>query len=92
MKKGLKILLFVIAFAAVLCSRTPVKAQCSICAANVSSNSKAGYKTASGLNNGIIYLLGAPYLAAGILAFVWYKKYRRKNIDLEMRDERLHLN
>jgi hypothetical protein len=92
MNKGLKILVFVMAFGLMLCSRQPAKAQCAICAANVASNVKGGSKTANGLNNGIMYLLVTPYLAAGVLAFVWYKKYRRKDVDLNMRDEKLHLN
>lgn len=85
-------MLFVAAFGLLLLSRQPVKAQCSICAANVASNVKGGSKTADGLNHGIMYLLGAPYLAIGVLGYIWYKKYRRKNIELNMRDERLHLN
>jgi hypothetical protein len=39
-----------------------------------------------------MYLLAAPYLAVAALGYVWYKKYRRKNVDLNMRDEKLHLN
>jgi hypothetical protein len=39
-----------------------------------------------------MYLLGAPYLAVVILGYVWYKKYRRKNVDLNMRDEKFNLN
>jgi hypothetical protein len=92
MKKGFKILLFVAVFGLLLCSREPVKAQCAICAANVASNVKDGGKAANGLNNGIIYLLFTPYIAAGILGYVWYKKYRRKDVDINMREEKLHLN
>jgi hypothetical protein len=85
-------LLFVVAFGLMLLSREPVIAQCSTCAANIASNKQDGGKAADGLNHGIIYLLGAPYLAVGILAFVWYKKYRKKNVDLNVRNEKLHLN
>jgi len=92
MKKGLKIFLFVIAFSFTALSYQPVKAQCAICAANVSSNVKDGQKTAGGLNHGIMYLLGAPYLAIAALGIIWYKKYRRKNVDLNMRSEKLNLN
>jgi hypothetical protein len=92
MNKGLKILLFIAAFGLLLLSHEPAKAQCAQCAANVASNKANGSKTADGLNHGIMYLLVAPYLAVGILGYVWYKKYRRKNVDLNMRDERLHLN
>jgi len=92
MKKGLKILLIVAAFGLLLLTREPVKAQCSQCAANVATNRSSGSSTADGLNHGIMYLLAAPYIAIGVLGFVWYKKYRRKNVDLNMRDEKLHLN
>jgi hypothetical protein len=70
----------------------PVKAQCSQCAAAVESNSKSGDTTANGLNKGIIFLLAAPYLAVAVVGFIWYKKYRRKNVNIDIRDEKLHLN
>ena len=92
MKKGLKILLIVAAFGLLLLTREPVKAQCSQCAAPPATNRASGSSTADGLNHGIMYLLAAPYIAIGVLGFVWYKKYRRKNVDLNMRDEKLHLN
>jgi hypothetical protein len=70
----------------------PVKAQCAMCTTAVESNSKNGNTTTKGLNNGILYLLAAPYLAVGVVGLIWYKKYRRKNIVIDMRDEKLHLN
>lgn len=69
-----------------------VKAQCSTCAAAVASNSKSGDKTVNGLNKGILFLLAAPYLAVTAVGFVWYKKYRRKNVAINIRNEKLHLN
>jgi hypothetical protein len=93
MFKGLKKLIFVIAFATLaLVIREPARAQCAQCAANVATNKANGGQAADGLNHGIVYLLAAPYLAVGILGAVWYKKYRRKNVDIHMRDEKLHLN
>jgi len=74
------------------CSVLPVSAQCAMCTASVETNAKNGGTTANGLNHGIMYLLGAPYLAVVILGYVWYKKYRRKNVDLNMRDEKFNLN
>jgi hypothetical protein len=74
------------------CTVVPVKAQCAMCTVSVESNAKAGGKTTKGLNNGILYLLGAPYLAVAIVGYIWYKKYRRKNVDINMRDEKFHLN
>jgi hypothetical protein len=92
MKASLKTLLVLIAFGFMLISVKPVKAQCATCAANVETNRKSGDTTANGLNKGILFLLAAPYLAAGAVAFIWYKNYRRKNVNLDMRDEKLHLN
>lgn len=63
-----------------------------MCTATVETNSKSGASTTNGLNNGIMYLLAAPYLAVAIVGYIWYKKYRRKNVDLNMRNEKLNLN
>jgi hypothetical protein len=92
MKASLKTLLFLIVFGLMLLSVKPVKAQCAQCAATVATNTKNGGKVANGLNKGIMFLLAAPYLAVGVVGFVWYKKFRRKNVSIDMRDERLHLN
>ena len=92
MTKALKfvILLFVVTLFAG--SVQIVNAQCAMCTVAVESNAKSGATATKGLNNGIMYLLAAPYLAIGVVGYVWYKKYRRKNILIEMRDEKLHLN
>jgi hypothetical protein len=92
MKTGFKIILFVFALGLLVCSRQPVKAQCAQCAATVETNAKNGGNAAKGLNNGILYLLGAPYLVAGVAGYIWYKNYRRKNVDLNIRKEKLNLN
>lgn len=92
MAKALKfiVLLFVISLLAG--SLQTVSAQCAMCTVSVESNAKSGATATKGLNNGIMYLLAAPYLAIGVIGFVWYKKYRRKNIPIQMREEKLHLN
>ena len=92
MNLKLKTTLFLVLFGLVVLSISPAKAQCSQCAAQVATNAKNGGTAANGLNNGILFLLAAPYLAAGFVGFVWYKKYRRKNVSLDIRNERLHLN
>lgn len=92
MNKLLKILVFVFAFGLFMADHLPAKAQCAICSANIATNKSNGGKTANGLNHGIVYLLAAPYLAVCIVGYVWYKKYRRKDVDLKMRGERLNLN
>jgi hypothetical protein len=92
MKAGLKTALFIIVFGLMIISVKPVSAQCSQCAAAVESNAKSGDTTANGLNKGIVFLLAAPYLAVAAVGLLWYKKYRRKNVNLDIRDEKLHLN
>jgi hypothetical protein len=66
--------------------------QCAQCSAVVESNSASGDNKTGGLNNGILYLLAMPYIAVAIVGVIWYKKYRRKNVAISMRDEKLHLN
>lgn len=92
MNKGLKILVFVFAFSLFMADHLPAKAQCAICSANVATNKHNGGKAANGLNHGIMYLLAAPYLAVCVVGYVWYKKYRRKNVDMQMGSERFNLN
>jgi hypothetical protein len=92
MKTSLKTALFLIVFGLMVVSTIPVKAQCAQCAATVETNTKNGGNAARGLNKGIIFLLGAPYLAVAAVGLIWYKKYRRKNVDMNIRDEKLHLN
>ncbi|MDB4925682.1 hypothetical protein [Mucilaginibacter sp.] len=90
--KAYRILLILFVAGMLICSVEAVNAQCAMCTASVESNAKSGSTTANGLNHGIMYLLAAPYLAVAIVGYIWYKKYRRKNVDLNMRDEKLHLN
>ncbi len=53
-------------------------AQCPMCKTAVESNLKNEGATAGlGLNDGILYLLGAPYLLFGTAFFIWYMKKRK---------------
>ena len=88
----MKRVLILIVFSLMLLGSVGVKAQCAMCSTTVESNQKSGAHTAKGLNSGILYLLAAPYLAVVVVGFVWYKKYRRKNIDLNVPHEKLNLN
>ncbi|AMR31441.1 hypothetical protein A0256_08395 [Mucilaginibacter sp. PAMC 26640] len=90
--KTIKYLLLAITFGLLVCSVVPVKAQCAMCTATVESNSKSGNKATNGLNAGIMYLLAAPYLAVAVCGYIWYKKYRRKEVTLDIRKEKLNLN
>jgi hypothetical protein len=90
--KGIRKILIITAFGFMIFSVGHVKAQCAMCTTAVESNNKSGSTTTKGLNNGIIYLLAAPYLAVAAVGIIWYKKYRRKNVNLNMRNEKLNLN
>lgn len=90
--KGSKFLLTFLALGLLVFVCTQVNAQCAMCSATVETNNANGGGATKGLNNGIMYLLAAPYLAVAIVGYIWYKKYRKKNVNLEMREEKLHLN
>ena len=92
MKYILKVWLILVVFVLMSGTATYVKAQCATCAGTVETNAKNGGTPAKGLNNGILVLLAAPYLAVAVVGYVWYKKYRRKNVNIDVRGEKLHLN
>lgn len=67
-------------------------AQCAMCTLNAENSVKNGNKQGTTLNNGILYLLAAPYLAIAGVGFFWYKKYRRKAGINQLNDETMNLN
>ena len=89
--KFLKALLVCFILSMVLFS-TDIDAQCAMCTATVESNLKSGGTTGSGLNGGIMYLLAVPYLAMAAIGILWYKKYRKKNVALNIKENKIHLN
>lgn len=90
--KKLKFLYLLLAFGLLVISIAPAKAQCAMCSANVETNAKSGDNKTKGLNNGIMYLLAAPYLVVAAAGYIWYKKYRRKDVDMNIRPQKLNLN
>ena len=89
--KFLKALLVCFILSMILFS-THIHAQCAMCTATVESNLKSGGTTGSGLNGGIMYLLAVPYLAMAAIGILWYKKYRKKNVALNIKENKIHLN
>lgn len=73
-------------------SPTETKAQCAMCQSTVESSINAGDHTAKGLNSGIMYLLAAPYIAVAAIGFLWYKKYRKKDVVIDIKKEKINLN
>jgi hypothetical protein len=51
--------------------------QCAMCKAVAESNATHGDSMASGLNQGIVYLMAFPYLLIGVIAFLIYR-HRKK--------------
>ena len=49
-----------------------VAAQCSMCKAVVAGSED---EVIEGVNNGILYMMGVPYLLMMVVGFTWYKKY-----------------
>jgi len=73
-------------------SSSEVSAQCSMCTLNAENSVQNGNTEGKGLNRGILYLLAAPYLAIAGVGFLWYKKYRRKNVNMDIKDGKINLN
>lgn len=71
---------------------TEVSAQCAMCTLNADNSTQNGNTEGNGLNDGILYLLAAPYLAVAVVGFIWYKKYKRKNVAVHMKGGKIHLN
>jgi hypothetical protein len=64
------VVLFVLFFT----SLTEVSAQCAMCRATLENNVSNGNPgIAIGINFGIMYLFFAPYLAVGVIAYLWYR-------------------
>lgn len=71
---------------------TKATAQCSMCTLNAESSVKNGQTEGGSLNDGILYLLAAPYLAVAGVGLLWYKKYRKKNANIQMPDKPFNAN
>lgn len=55
-------------------------AQCPMCRATAETNLANGGTEGQGLNKGIMYMLGMPYIVIGTIAFFWWRN-RRKEVD-----------
>ncbi|THH41745.1 hypothetical protein [Neolewinella litorea] len=53
-------------------------AQCPMCRATAESNLANGGTEGQGLNQGILYLLGMPYVLVGTIAFIWWRNRKRE--------------
>lgn len=56
------------------------EAQCAMCKQVAETDLKEGTGVARGINNGIVYLMGLPYILIGIVAFLFIRKYKKDNL------------
>ena len=90
--KIIKIIFLSFIFFFVSLASTKVSAQCSMCTLNAENSVQNGNTEGNGLNKGILYLLAAPYLAITCVGILWYKKYRRKTVLMNMKDGKINMN
>jgi hypothetical protein len=69
-----------IIFMLLFCLQAPsfLMAQCSMC---TKTAQQLGEKPAQGLNSGILYLMFAPFVIVGFIAFRWWKN--NKEVEAE---------
>ena len=75
-----KIILFIIIV--VLFITIDINAQCAMCKAVVETNLETGDTKGMGLNNGILYLMAFPYIAATIFAILFFLQKKKTNSSL----------
>jgi len=71
-----KYILFLVFFLVAVSLPMMMQAQCSMC---TKTASQLGEKPALGLNNGILYLMLAPFTIIGVIAYKWWKSNDTKN-------------
>lgn len=64
--------------------------QCSMCSATAENSVANGNTEGDGLNDGILYLLAAPYLAVAGIGYLWYRNYRKKNDNPDLNSEAIN--
>ncbi|MBK99666.1 MAG: hypothetical protein CMC85_03900 [Flavobacteriaceae bacterium] len=68
--KKFKILIVIFFF-----NLTDLFSQCAMCRAVLES--QEDQSVSAGLNDGIIYLMAIPYIVAGVIGFLIYKKFKK---------------
>lgn len=67
---------FFIIFFLLLLVNTDLAAQCAMC---TKTASQLGEKPALGMNQGILYLMGAPFVIMGYIGYRWWKTEKNRN-------------
>lgn len=71
--------LIVLVLALTLVSSPELLAQCPMCRATAETNLANGGTEGAGLNQGILYLLGMPYVLVGAIAFIWWRNRKQEH-------------
>ena len=72
-------IIFLVALALLLVFQVDVEAQCAMCRMNAENASKESQGFAQGLNNGIVYLMGIPYILLFLGGLVFYRSFVKKS-------------
>lgn len=52
--------------------------QCAMCKKSAEdANSQNETRIASSINDGVLYLLAMPYLAIGVVGYIWYRNHKK---------------
>ncbi len=76
-KNKIQLFVFLAVMLMFLLSANDVFAQCPMCKMSAESNMKNGGTMGRGLNAGILYMLSAPYICVGVLAYLWIKNRKK---------------
>ena len=80
-----KIALGLLAGLALLFFSMDVEAQCAMCKASIESGVKDGQPApGAGINQGILYIMGIPYLLLGVAGFAIYRHNKKQEEDQEI--------
>jgi len=90
--KALRLITAVFILSLIIFTSFETSAQCSMCTLTAENSVENGNTQGKGLNTGILLLLAAPYIAIAGVGYVWYTKYRRKNVAVDIKDEKINLN
>lgn len=78
-----KMLRILLAFTLIVCfTGTPslVQGQCAMCKKSAeNANDRDDTAIASTMNQGVLYLLALPYIAAGVVGIIWYRNNKIQN-------------
>ena len=74
-----KLVPFCLVFILLFVGGADLLAQCPMCRATAESNLANGGTEGQGLNQGILYLLGMPYVLVGTVAFIWWRNRKKEH-------------